>query len=720
VKLARESIGLWNANSDPHEIIGTVLAVKGDKFRANKEFLLAAATGASKVNGPQDWGIYFMARKDYRRALEKFNEAERNHIESFLPSINRGRAYLAMGELVKANQAFKAIPKTIAESSEVRIAIGSAYLEFRRNQEALKSFQDALAAKENSAGYKNLAIAEYLLNRFKDGDRDFEKAVRRARRPVAVLRDWATHLAEQTRWQDAARIAHRAVQADPGDSHARADLAAYLLYSGDRPQAESELKRAAETALYPPAIYRRYADALSELGLDNQAIEKLRIALNSDPDNAELITLFAKSLFKTGQKDQANRQMERAAKLAVAPAVAHTQWGEMLLDNGEFAEAEKHFREAATIWPVLIDAHRGLVRSLAQQHKYEAAGAAVQKAVAANPSDPEAYFLKTTLFDLQDRLAEEAQECDRIASRFPWLAEPQILKGESLLFADPNADVKAIFNNGIDVEPENISSYTRAASALAGAERFDEAIAYCDRALAVDPNLSEALQIKAESIARLDGVSEKASQLFQSAINKGSDQASMLYRRAMMLREAKMFPDVHRDFAAARAIRPWETIYYVNEAKIYLEEEKEAESIEFIEDARRRGLDSALLKSTLAESYCRKQEFSTAFQFFQLAESDMPIEPNFQASFAGCYMWNNNFKDASSHFRKALGWSEDFLPWYGKITRTFPTRERADSAASVFEAYLEFLDPDVQKLLRERIKRARDFAYEVQMRRAAK
>jgi tetratricopeptide (TPR) repeat protein len=676
----------------------------------------------SKIDGPQNWGIDLMARKEYKRALEKFNEAERNQIDSFSPGINLGRAYLAMGDLVKANQAFNAIPSAIAESSAVRIAIGSAYLEFGRNQEALKAFQNVPEAKRNSTIYQFLAAAEYRLNRFEDGDRDFEQGVRRARRPAAMLRDWASRLADQARWKDAARIARRAVQADPSDASARADLAAYQLYSGDRPQAELELKRAAETAIYSPAIYRRYAEALADTGLDNPAIEKLRIALNSDPENAEIIALLAKSLFKTGQIDQANRQMESAVQLAAAPAVAHKDWGEMMLDKGEFVEAEKHFSEATTMFPTLIDAHRGLVQSLAQQHKYDAADAAVRNAVAANPSDPDAYFLKTTLLDLQDRLAEKAQEYNRIARRFPWLAEPQIADGESLLLADPNAEVKAVFDHGINVEPENLSSYMRAASALAGAERFDEAMAYCDRALAVDPNLSEALQIKAESITRRDGFSEAARQFSQSAINKSTDRGSMLYRRGLMLKEAGKFADAHDDFEAARAIRPWATDYYVQEANTYLDEDddkKNAESIQFIENALQRGLDSAFLKEALAVSLCRENEFTTAVRFFQSAESDMPLDPGIQVSFAACYAANQRYKDASLQFRKALGSSEDFLPFYGKISRTFPTSEKADRAASLLEPSMKLLDKEIQNILRERIKRARDFAYEVHRRRAA-
>jgi hypothetical protein len=110
----------------------------------------------------------------------------------------------------------------------------------------------------------------------------------------------------------------------------------------------------------------------------------------------------------------------------------------------------------------------------------------------------------------------------------------------------------------------------------------------------------------------------------------------------------------------------------------------------------------------------------TAIQFFQLAEFDMRSEPSIQDSFADCCALNDDFKEASSQYRKALDSSGDFLPWYGKITRTFPTPEKVDRAASTFETYLKSLDTDVQKKLRERLKRARDFAYDVQKRRAAK
>lgn len=90
-------------------------------------------------------------------------------------------------------------------------------------------------------------------------------------------------------------------------------------------------------------------------------------------------------------------------------------------------------------------------------------------------------------------VADAPRECDDIALRFPWPAELLTIRAEPMLQTNPHADAASIFESGRCREPRNANLYTCAARAFFVAERYAEAVVFCERALKVDRDFRSCL-----------------------------------------------------------------------------------------------------------------------------------------------------------------------------------------------------------------------------------
>lgn len=206
---------------------------------------------------------------------------------------------------------------------------------------------------------------------------------------------------ESRRGKRATEYFQRAAQDDPGDPDYRFNLAVSLYRAGDRAGAARELRntlsvRAADTEASGllESLSRPAADSGQSLGPVTLPLERI----------------------KTKYNESAFRQLERALqnvaeeKLATTDPRAHARFhvnrGNTLAAQGFNADAEREFREAATLDPNSPDAHLGLARTLETTNPARARS----EAEAAQRLQPSAgALLVLATLDLRDNKLDDAE-----------------------------------------------------------------------------------------------------------------------------------------------------------------------------------------------------------------------------------------------------------------------------------------------------------------------
>jgi Tfp pilus assembly protein PilF len=101
----------------------------------------------------------------------------------------------------------------------------------------------------------------------------------------------------------------------------------------------------------------------------NEAVAKLRKAIEIKPDEEDAHYNLGIALAATGKTAEARREYEKALEIFPDYGEAHNNLGNLLMSQNEFAEATIHFQKALEISPDNPTAHNNLGTTLARQGK---------------------------------------------------------------------------------------------------------------------------------------------------------------------------------------------------------------------------------------------------------------------------------------------------------------------------------------------------------------
>ncbi len=118
-----------------------------------------------------------------------------------------------------------------------------------------------------------------------------------------------------------------------------------------------------------------------ERGADDEAIRAWREALEI-ADDAQLRANLGSALLRSGRKDEARAEFERALRAKPGDARAWCDWGEALrVKFGDGRAAEAAFRKAIELAPGMAEAHLRLGRVLGSFGDHEGAMAEIEAAL---------------------------------------------------------------------------------------------------------------------------------------------------------------------------------------------------------------------------------------------------------------------------------------------------------------------------------------------------
>ena len=205
-----------------------------------------------------------------------------------------GAAYMAQGELLsdfgryaESAQMFKRLAAIWPDNALVLSRLGGSYSLSGDFESAIVAFKESLNFEATGEGYSSLGAMYYYLG-------DFQSAVTALEKAVIASPDvyWIwSNLGSAYRYTDvgkgvvratyqrALELALRALEVNPSDSKALADLSLCYVNLGMEPKAREAINRATELDPDDPYIY--YYRSLIEVALDrpDQALDEIAIAV---------------------------------------------------------------------------------------------------------------------------------------------------------------------------------------------------------------------------------------------------------------------------------------------------------------------------------------------------------------------------------------------------------------------------------------------------------
>ena len=382
--LSTAVIHLKNAlKSDPdylaaHLLLGRAYLEQGEGALAERELATALRLGADRALVMVPLANAYNQQRKYRQLLDTI------HPGDFLPTLNaeilqlRGSAYLELGEIPEAEQAFERAAQLNPDASGPLLGQVSVLMrqgQFERGGEVLQ--QAMTLAPEDVDVWRTRGDLAHARHRFDEAVGYYGKALELAPGSYKVQVSLASVYMDMGRYQQALGVLQRLDEGkefDPqvpylrGVIHSRlgdseASRKAMLEASSIMAKLPTEVKQAhPETLLLSslidysmnrmdeayagleayirrqpgnPGARKLMGSILSERGQYDRAIKVLQPALEQAPEDYRLLTLLGTAYVKMGRHLLGRELLERAAGLGGDGVEARTQIGLSLLAQGQ-------------------------------------------------------------------------------------------------------------------------------------------------------------------------------------------------------------------------------------------------------------------------------------------------------------------------------------------------------------------------------------------------
>jgi tetratricopeptide (TPR) repeat protein len=292
----------------------------------------------------------------------------------------------AAGALGELREALKLDPN----SAEIRAEVAAQLREAGRHEEAIGEARAAVAANKDSAA-AHLILAQLYQQQvatlgeqaFRNAAAEYEEVVRIEPNDGNTLLVLTALYSQLQAHKDAVRTLERYLQLDPGNFEAHLRLGTHHLALGDSERAASSLKKALDLQPNSARAYRSLGDVYAQAQQTDQAILHYRKALEREPRDIRVRLQLGDVLFGAQRHKEALQEAE-----AVLALDAKNRFG--------------------------LDLKGRCLRELKD---FDGAQTAAERALAADPNDVRAAFLKVTVAEARQDYEAAAKGLEAILNR---------------------------------------------------------------------------------------------------------------------------------------------------------------------------------------------------------------------------------------------------------------------------------------------------------------
>jgi cellulose synthase operon protein C len=241
------------------------------------------------------------------------------------------------------------------------------------------------------------------------------------------------------------------------------EKARVLEESGKRAEGDAIYNRIIQNFLNTPNTPARnliyVAGSLVAMGNFIDANDVYRTAVKADPKNAEAWVAWGELLTLKYKESDAIENYKEALNIDPNMPEAHLNYAKNLAStDGEKAEAE--FKKAIDVNPKLPAAHLFEATQLIESERYEKAMESINKALAVNPQDVEAFSLAASVYYLQGNTAEFNKYKDKVLAANPQYSKLYYTLAESAVSVRMYKEAVSFARDAVRINPRDYDSMT--------------------------------------------------------------------------------------------------------------------------------------------------------------------------------------------------------------------------------------------------------------------
>ncbi len=495
--------------------------------------------------------------------FQKAIEIEPNHAEAY---VGLGRTFNAISHLdVNVNERIKAIPQAIEafkKAIKIEPKLPDAYaglaLALTRDGKldaAIANYQKAIKyAPERSWYY--FEIAEIFREKGK-----LNQAIKGYKKSIEISKNYSYYkifesymglgdsLKQKGELDEAIEAYRNAIEnmkisfiSDYFYGKVYMEIGNIYYQQGKLDEANASYQEVLESGKIYPGIYNELGKALASKGELEKAIKNFQKAIDIKP-TAYSYSLLANTLFEQEKLEEAIAQFRNAIQIEPQNSYAYNSIGNILKKQGKLEAALNHYQKAIEADKNNFYAYHNIGDVRYQQDKLEEALAAYQKAIEINPDSIHFYWELLPILDKHGKIDEVINLWKKAVEISFNHADKYLLFchyydhdgkkltcycsdnkrdaysnfGDYLTAKERLSDAVEIYKQLIEIDPENKSSYQQLCYVLQAQGKLSEAIAQCQKSLAIDPNYWNAKFLLKEAERML--ANEQHSKLFEGAEN---------------------------------------------------------------------------------------------------------------------------------------------------------------------------------------------------------
>ncbi|MBJ7312446.1 XrtA/PEP-CTERM system TPR-repeat protein PrsT [Rugamonas sp. CCM 8940] len=483
------------------------------------------------------------------------------------------------------------------------------------------------------------------------------------------------------------------------------------------------------------------------------ALIQLKNAVAQSPDNAEARLLLGKLYNDIGDAASAEKEARRALALKADPLAAKQALGEALLSQGQFqkvldesagaaeqtvpallnlrgkaylglrqpAQAKAAFEAALSSHADDADALIGLARHALGEQDLDAAARHVERAIAANPGNLDAWFFKGEMLRAQEQTAPALAAYDQIIQLSPNNAAARLMKAHLLIgkgdYKEAGAEIAAARKStphglqmyyaqarldyaqgrnkeAMETLQQILSTATEHAPTIlmAGAVQFNlgsmtQAEQYLRKYLEIEPKSLYARKLLASTLLKLDRGAE-ATALLAPLLKEGSQDAQLYALAGEAAMKVKQYAKASDYLVKASTLAPQQAPIHTALGLSRLAQGDNGRAVRELEIANELDKKSSQAGILLAMTQLRLGEFAKAMAVAEALEKNEPDNPVLQNLKGEILLAQKDLHGARASFERALGKQAYFFPATASLAKLDMLERRPADAVKRLQALL--------------------------------